>query len=285
MPAPLRLRTAIGPYPHVQALRDGRAASSRVAFDFVEVTPITRAFRRMARSLEFDLCEMAVATLAQAHAYGKPITGLSAVVMRGFHHGALLCRRDSTLDGPRDLAGRRVGVRAWSQTTGVWLRGILQDEYGVDPPSIHWITEEDAHVAEAADPAFVSRAPPGSDLSAMLIAGDIDAGIALRGADPAALRSVIPDAAAAAADWFQRTDIYPVNHALAIRRELLDAHPWLADELMALFVAAKQAAPPPPDVRLPDGDALPYGLSSNSAAIETLTRFAAQQGLVPHAYA
>ena len=137
MPDPLRLRTAIGPYSHVQALRDGSVGSSRVTLDFVEVAPITRAFRRMARDLEFDLCEMAATTLAQAQAYGKPIAGLSAVVMRGFHHGALVCRRDSSLRGPADLVGRRVGVRAWSQTTGVWVRGILQNDYDIDPSTIH----------------------------------------------------------------------------------------------------------------------------------------------------
>ena len=275
MPDPLRLRTAIGPYSHVQALRDGSVGSSRVTLEFVEVAPITRAFRRMARDLEFDLCEMAATTLAQAQAYGKPIAGLSAVVMRGFHHGALMCRRDSPLRGPADLVGRRVGVRAWSQTTGVWVRGILQNDHNIDPSAIDWVTEEDAHVAEFRDPPFVVRA--GGDLVAMLRAGEIDAGVALRGADPTELRTVIPDADAAAAEWFHRTGVYPVNHVVAVRRELLAAHPWLAGELMALFAAAKQAA------RV-DDDALPYGLPANRAAIELLMRFAHQQGLIPRAY-
>jgi 4,5-dihydroxyphthalate decarboxylase len=176
MSTPLRLRTALGPYPHLRELRD----SERVAFDFVEVTPITRAFRRMARSLEFDLCEMAAVTLAQAHAYDKPIAGLSAVVTRGFHHSAMTCLRESDLRGPEDLPGRRVGVRAYSQTTGVWVRGILQSEYGIDPASMTWVTEEDAHVAEYPDPPFVVRAPAGRDLLTMLRAGEIDAVVTLQ---------------------------------------------------------------------------------------------------------
>ncbi len=277
MPTPLRLRTAIGPYPHVRELRD----SERVAFDFVEITPITRAFRRMARDLEFDLCEMAAVTLAQAHAYGKPIAGLSAVVTRGFRHSALICRRDSDLRGPEDLPGKRVGVRAYSQTTGVWVRGILQHNYGIDPASMTWVTEEDAHVAEYHDPPFVVRAPAGRDLFAMLRAGEIDAVVTLQKADPAAMRTVIPDADAAAADWFRRTGIHPVNHVITITREKLAAHAWLADELMRLFAAAKAAVPSPATT----DEALPYGLEANRAAIELLTRFAAEQGLTPRAYA
>ena len=130
----LTLRAAIASYPHAAALKDGRVQSDRVRFDFEEMPQITRAFRRMVRTLDFDLCEIALTTLAQAHAYGKPITGLPIVLMRGFHHGALICRGDSPIGGPADLAGKRIGVRAFSQTTGVWLRGILLSEYGVRSP-------------------------------------------------------------------------------------------------------------------------------------------------------
>jgi len=283
MPAPLRLRAAIAPYPHVRALRDGSVTSPRVSFEFIEVRPITRAFRRMARTLEFDLCEMAVTTLAQAHAYAKPIAGLSAVLMRGFHHGALVCLRDAPLRSPADLVGRRIGVRAWSQTTGVWVRGILRGDYGVDAARITWVTAEDAHVVEFRDPAFVGRAPNAADLATMLRDGSIDAGVALQGLLPGEARTVIPDATSAAAAWFHRTGIYPVNHAICIRRDLLAEHPWLADELMALFAAAKAAALPPPDDLV--GDPFPYGLTANRNAIEMLTRFAAEQGLVPRPYA
>lgn len=277
MTAALKLRTALGPYPHVRELRD----SERVAFDFVEVTPITRAFRRMARDLEFDLCEMAAVTLAQAHAYHKPIAGLSAVVTRGFHHSALICLRQSSLHGPQDLPGKRVGVRAYSQTTGVWVRGILKSDYDIDPASMTWVTEEDAHVAEYRDPPFVVRSPAARDLFAMLRAGEIDAVLTLQKADPGETRTVIPDADAVAADWFRRTGIHPVNHVITVRREKLAEHPWLADELMRLFATAKAAARSPAT----SDEALPYGLEANRTAIELLTRFAAEQGLIPRAYA
>jgi len=180
------------------------------------------------------------------------------------------------LRGPEDLVGKRVGVRAYSQTTGVWVRRILQSDYGIDPASMTWVTEEDAHVAEYRDPPFVVRAPAGRDLFGMLRAGEIDAVVTLQRADPSKVRTVIPDADAVAADWFRRTGVHPVNHVITVRREKLAAHPWLADELMRLFVAAKAAT---------SDQLLPYGLEVNRAAIELLTRSAAEQGLIPRAFA
>jgi 4,5-dihydroxyphthalate decarboxylase len=274
MDAPLVLRTALGGSPLVRALKEGGVASDRVGFDFVDVEPVTRAFRRMVRTLEFDLCEIALTTHAQARAYGKPITALPVVLLSGFHHGALICRRNSPLAGPADLAGKRVGVRAWSQTTGVWVRGILRDEYGVASDTITWVTEEDAHVQEFADPPFVERIAAGLDLRAMLLAGEIDAAVALAGIDPAQVRTVIADADAAAAAWYRKSGAYPVNHVVVVKDALLAAHPWLADELMRLFVASRQQA---------DGT-VEYGIAANRPAIELLMRYAAEQNLIPRAY-
>src|SRR6478752_2533565 len=172
MTIPLRIRAALGKSPVVRALKAGTVPSDRIGFDFVEVDPVTRAFRRMTRAMEFDLCEMALTTHAQARAFGKPITALPVVLLRGLHHGALICRRRAALRGPADLVGRRVGVRAWSQTTGVWVRGVLHDEYGIAPDSMTWVTEEDAHVQEFADPPFVQRIASGQNLGSMLLSGE-----------------------------------------------------------------------------------------------------------------
>ncbi|HEY1932665.1 MAG TPA: ABC transporter substrate-binding protein [Acetobacteraceae bacterium] len=285
---PLTLHSAIASYPHAVALKDGRVHSDRVRLDFEEMPQITRSFRRMVRNFDFDLCEIALTTLAQAHAYGKPITGLPIVLMRGFHHGALICHRDSPIRGPADLVGKRIGVRAFSQTTGVWLRGILLSEYGVDHRSMTWVTAEDAHVLEYADPPNSERIAPSQDLSAMLMAGEIDAGIALTGLDPASVRTVIPDADAAAADWHRRTGAYPVNHVVCIRNEFLAEHDWLAAELMDVFSAAKRAAREPSAERrwapIVGDDVLPYGLSANRRGIDLCVQFAAEQGLIPKAY-
>jgi 4,5-dihydroxyphthalate decarboxylase len=284
MQPPLTLRCALAPYPHVRALLDGRVISERVGFEFESVTPITRAFRRMVRTLDFDLCEIALTTLAQARAFGKPITGLPVVVMRGLHHAALVCPRESALRGPADLIGRSVAVRAYSQTTGVWLRGILHEQYGVDHRRIEWLTEEDAHVREYADPPNVRRIEPGQQLGAMLLSGEAAAGIALAGVDPARMRPVIADPDAASAAWLRAGGAYPDNHVLCVRTALLEAHPWLADELFRLFVAARAAADEPSTeerYRRLIGDPLPYGLAANHAAIALGLRYAAEQGLIP----
>ena len=271
---PLVLRTALGKSPLVRALKDGVLPSDRVGFDFVEVDPVTRAFRRMTRAMEFDLCEIALTTHAQARAFGKPITALPVVLLRGLHHGALICRRDSPLRGPADLIGKRIGVRAWSQTTGVWLRGILHDEYGIVHDAMTWVTEEDAHVQEFTDPPFVQRIAPGQSLPAMLLSGEIDAAVALGGVDQAAVRTVIPDADAVAQAWSRKTGVYPINHVVVVKDALLAAYPWLADELMRLFLASRDLA----------DASVPYGIDANRPAIELLMRYATEQGLIPRPY-
>jgi 4,5-dihydroxyphthalate decarboxylase len=282
------LKAALADYPHVMALKDGSVRSDKVAFEWETVTPITRAFRRMVRTGDFDLCEIALTTLAQAEAYGKELTALPVVVMRGFHHAALVCPIGSSLPGPEYLPGKRIGVRAYSQTTGVWLRGILRDFYGVNHRAITWVTEEDAHVQEYFDPPNVVRIEPGQDLKAMLLAGEIDAGIALAGLDAALVRTVIWHADVASAEWYRRTGAYPVNHVVCIKSALLRQHPWLGEELMRLFTEAKAAAREPSAEAkfrpIVGPDPLPYGLEANRAGIELCLRYAAEQGLVPRAY-
>jgi 4,5-dihydroxyphthalate decarboxylase len=193
---------------------------------------------------------------------------------------------DSPLRKAENLAGKRIGVRAFSQTTGVWLRGILLDTYGVDHRSITWVTEEDAHVQEYQDPANVVRA--GRDLKTMLLSGEIDAGIALAGLDPALVRTVIPNADDAAADWYRRTGAYPVNHVVCVKTALLQEHPFLGAELMRLFIEAKAAArEPSAEARfaaIVGADPLPYGLEANRNGIELCLRYTAEQGLIPHEY-
>jgi 4,5-dihydroxyphthalate decarboxylase len=284
----ITLRSAIANYPHVRAIKDGSVGSPLIRFDFEAVPNITRAFRRMVRTLDFDLCEIALTTLAQAHAFGKPIKALPIVVMRGFHHGALVCPMGSAIRGPEDLRGKRIGVRAWSQTTGIWVRGILLDDYGVDHRDITWVTEEDAHVQEYVDPPNVQRIAAGQDLPAMLLAGEIDAGIGLAGIDPSMVRPVIADPMTAAAAWFARTGAYPINHLLCLKMALVEAHPWLPAELMRLFLAAKAAATEPSAearfAAIVGGDPLPYEIEANRIGTELCLRYATEQGLLPRPY-
>jgi 4,5-dihydroxyphthalate decarboxylase len=270
------LRAALGKSPLVRALKDGRVTSDRVGFNFVEVDPITRAFRRQTRGMEFDLCEIAMTTHAQARDFGKPITALPVVLLHGLHHGALISRRGSSIRGPQDLPGKRIGVRAWSQTTGVWVRGVLRDEYGIAHDSMTWITEEDAHVQEFTDPPFVQRIQPGQSLPAMLLSGELDAAVALAGVDPERTEMVIRNAGLASAAWRQRTGVIPINHVVVVKDALFAEYPWLADELMRLFRASRGQADP---------GAVPFAIEPHRPAIDLLMRYAAEQGLIRRPYA
>ena len=272
------LRAAIGRYPHTSALGDGRVSSDLIALDLDGIAPINWAFAPMVREGRFDVSEIAIATFLQAKAYGKPLVLLPVVLAARFQQSALLCRADSDIGGPGDLAGRRVGVRAYSQTTGVWLRGILADEHGVRPDEVRWITFEDAHVAEVRDPPWAERAPPEKDLLAMLRGGELDAIVIGNDVpDDPTLRTVFPDPDASAEAFWREHGFVPVNHLVTVRSEIAHDGPDLIHELVRLFREAKAAAPPRADGR----DPYPFGRRALQPAIDLALRYTAEQGLLP----
>lgn len=255
----MKLPAAIGDYPHTQALR------ADPALDLQPFPVITRAFAPMVRDQAFALSEIAIATFLQARAHGSSLVLLPVVLSARFQTGAMLRRADAPF-GPEGLRGRRIGVRAYSQTTGMWLRGILEEETGIPPQDIHWTTFEDAHVAAFHDPPWADRAPPGSDMLAMLLDGQLDA--AVFGNDmPAtpALAPVWPDPDAAAASFRQRHGFVPINHMLAIRPDAA-ATPGLAPRLAALV----PPAPHRPNTR-----------AALDPAIALAIRYSTAQGLIP----
>jgi 4,5-dihydroxyphthalate decarboxylase len=273
------LRAAIGEYPHTAPLRSGRIASKMLRLDFADMPVISRAFAPMVRESRFDVCEMAIGTFLQAKAWGKPLVLLPVTLAARFQEAALLCRTESPLVTPADLAGKRVGVRAYSQTTGLWLRGILAEAHGVRPDAVRWITFEDAHVAEYRDPPWAQRAAPGQDMAAMLRSGEIDA--AIFGNElprDAALRPLFTNPAAAGEAFWRACGFVPVNHLVTVGRELASSAPALLAELMRMFAEAKAASP-----KLLSGerDILPMGRRSLQPAIDLALRYAAEQGLLP----
>ncbi|MBV9784414.1 MAG: ABC transporter substrate-binding protein [Acidisphaera sp.] len=270
MPAAVQpLRVALGNAPRARAVKSAAQPPGASPIDFADIVPIHRAFAPMVRELRFDLCELAIATFLQAKAFGKPLVLLPVAVMARFQESALLCRGDdATIAGPADLVGKRVGVRAYSQTTGVWLRGELADEYGVAADSIRWVTFENAHVAEYADPPWAERARPGQDMLAMLREGELDA--AIGGSEPPddpSLRTVFSDPDAAASRFQARHGFMPVNHLLVARQSLVEAEP----ERVAAFCEALVG----------DGDALPSGRAALDPAIGLVSRYCLEQGLLP----
>ena len=194
--AKLALKTAIGRYGHTLPLMDGSVASERFAFDWAEYETIVGVFRTMVRTSAYEVSEMALSTYLCARAHGKPMTAIPVFITRSFNHGDVVYNADSGIGSPRDLAGKRVGVRAYTVTPGVWARGILKHEYGLDLDAVTWVLGSDEHVAEFVEPPNVVSAPAGSDLGDMLLSGELDAAIGVGGLDSARIRPLIPDARA-----------------------------------------------------------------------------------------
>ena len=170
------LKTAIATYPHTKGLKDGTVSVPGVEFEHVEVSPIIGAFRRMCRTLEFDVCEMAITTYLTAKAHDKPFTALPVFVMRQFHHAPIVYNTKSGVKSPKDLEGKKVGVRAYTVTSGVWTRGILATEYGVDLDKIIWVVVDEEHVQEYRKPGNVMERPK-ENLAEMLAKGELAAAI------------------------------------------------------------------------------------------------------------
>ena len=291
----LVMRTAIGNYGHTKGLKDGSIRSEKFEMEHIEVSPVTSIFRRMVRGLEFDVAEMALSTYLCARAHGKAFTGIPIFLTRSFYHGAISYHARSGIKSPADLAGRRVGVRGYTVTPGVWTRGILQTAYGLDLSSVTWVLSGDEHVAEyVAPPNVVSS--PNSDLSAMLLSGEIDAAIGASANGSPDIRPLFPDAAEADAQWFARSGVYPISHMLVAKNDQLDNNPWLAGELFSLFQTAKEpylkflhsgASLSPADeallamTKIVGDDPIPYGLESARKTLETFIHFNVDQGVIP----
>jgi 4,5-dihydroxyphthalate decarboxylase len=272
------LNAAFDDYPHTLPLKRGEVESSRIAFTFSDIKPANRFFKPMVRELKFDVSEMAIATFVQAKAYGKPLVLIPATVMGRFQHGAILCNAARPL-APTELAGKRVGVRAYSQTTAVWVRGILENDYGVDLGKVRWVTFEDGHVAEYREPAGVERASGDKNLLKMLRDGELDA--AIYGADlpkDPALTSLIPDPDNAARTWYARHKVVPINHMVVVTEKLARSDPQGVAEIYRLLRRAKAAAglPKPGEI-----DFLPFGLNACRGALQTIINYALQQRLIP----
>src|ERR671922_1788577 len=234
------LKTAIATYPHTKGLKDGTVTAPGIQFQHIEVSPIVAAFRRMCRRLEFDVAEMAITTYLTAKAYNKPFTALPVFVVRQFHHAPIVYNVKSGVTSPKDLEGKKVGVRAYTVTTGVWARGILATEYGVDLSKVTWVLNDQEHVEEYHKeyPANVVY-QAGANLAQMIANGELAAAIGVGRVDSPDVKPLIPNAREAEAAWYQKTGIYPINHTVVVKDSLLQADPTLAPRLFNAFKEAK----------------------------------------------
>ncbi|KSV78247.1 4,5-dihydroxyphthalate decarboxylase [Sinorhizobium sp. GL2] len=310
------LKVALRTYPYTEALKSGAVTVPGATLDFIEVKPHIAAFRAMVRDLAFDICELAPTTYIIARAYGVPIIALPIFFVRRFHHGGLVTRPEAGIETPRDLEGKRFGVRAYSVTTGVWKRGLLQNEYGVDIDKVTWFVDDEEHVEALRLPSNVKHVAADSSLVAMMAAGELDAactgdaGIGRAGkpgegwndagtALPENLRELFANANALDRQVYAKDGVYPIHGCLAIKEEILRDRPDLAKAIYDAFVGAKapylealragtatgkQAEKDRKLMDIVGDDPIPYGLEANRASIEALIRYGHQQGLIPRAY-
>jgi 4,5-dihydroxyphthalate decarboxylase len=292
-----RLRIVTRTQGNNKALKDGTAKPRTCEFEFVEVDPLIDAFRRMVRGLEFDVSEMAMTTYITARAHGKRLMGLPIFLVRAFHHGAIVYNTRSGIRTPKDLEGRKVGVnRGYTVTTGVWARGILQHQYGVDLDKITWVLSGDEHVAEYRPPSNVIPIEKGKKMADLVASGELPAAIGLEIESPD-VKPLIPNAAEAGIDVLRTRGHYPINHLIVVKEELLDAHGDLAPDIFNAFAEAKRdyirrlqsdqiQNPTRVDemhrqvMEITGRDPLPYGIAPNRQALEDIIQYAMEQKII-----
>ncbi|MFM9970925.1 MAG: ABC transporter substrate-binding protein [Burkholderiales bacterium] len=282
MSGKLTVKAMMGDYPNTLDLKSGKLESSLLDLDFGGIHRPLLAFKRVVNG-EFDIAELAVTTFLQAKAVGKPLVLIPAVMFGGkSQHAAIVYNAKRGHLTPRDIVGRRVGVRSSSQTTVMWVRGILQNDYGVDIDNVQWVTFEDGHVAQYKDPPNAVRAPLDKKLFDMLIDGEIDAAV-LPPADlkDPRLRPLISDAEAAAIAWTEQKRFFPINHMLTVSESFSASNPAAVREMFRLVAESRKAAPGPNAAGL---DPYPLGVEACRKALETAVVYAAQQKLIPRRF-
>jgi 4,5-dihydroxyphthalate decarboxylase len=272
------LRTVLANSPLSAPLKRGELTGGRVRLDFVEVAPVHKAFAPMVRQQAYDLCELAVVTALQAVAHDRPVVLLPAVVASRFQRGCLIASRARGPLAPRQLAGKRIGVRSFTQTTGMWVRAHLAADYGLATERMHWLTRDSAHVEQYADPGFVEHLPGDKSLPDMLRDGDIDAAILgndLPQGDE--FFPVIADAATRDMAWWQRHRFMPINHMLVASREACRRDPEAVREAYRLLLQADRLIPAMADAPRPTL----FGFDSLRIPIGVVIDACVAQGLLP----
>jgi 4,5-dihydroxyphthalate decarboxylase len=265
----MRLRTLLGDHPGTAALKNGSIKSDLVEFDFVEYSPTNKGFKPMVRDGAFDVSEMAVVTYLMAKSFGKPMVLLPDVVVWRFQHAYALYNAKQGMLKPADLNGKRVGIRSFTTTTGVWVRGMLSNDYGVDLDSIDWVTFEDAHVAEFRD--TTRRAPAGKQIIQMLIDGELDAVLGEKSDHPD-MKQFFTERSQEELSWFAKYGVAPINHMVVVTQELSDNHPDVVREVHRLLWQAAEAT---------------FRLKPDFVrrSLKMIIDYTAQQGLIPRNFA
>ena len=268
---------------------------------------------RQLRSAEFDIAQMSVTALLMLAERGdSPWVALPVFPFRSFHHSRFQVREDANIQEPKDLHGKNIGVSEYMMTAAVWSRGVLKDEFGVEAEKITWYQERLESIGkefgyQAPAGVIIHQIPQEKTIRSMLAAGELDgsaiavAGTTLldrTGVSVSALpkmRPLFPDPVAESARYFQKTGISPINHCVAVRKSVLERHPWVALNLYHAFLAAKDQLIAPARELVESyfqfgylplegrqslaADPFPYGIKANRKALETMARYSYEQNL------
>lgn len=273
-----------------------------IDLEFLAHDNILVAARQMVRELKYDICEMPFTTYICARDNGKKFTALPTFITRNFHHGAIHYDTNSGVKSPKDFEGRTVGVvRGYTVTTGVWARTVLSLDHGVDLTKIHWVCTDDEHVAEFKLPPFADYKYKGRDMGELFAEGIIVGAVGTLPKPVPNVEPLIPNAVEAGFESYRRTGVYPVNHAIVVRDELLEKYPTLAVDLFNAIAESKKSylgnldrtaaslsAEDALTVQLEngvDGDPFPYGVEPNRKGLEALTQSAFDQLITTRKYA
>jgi 4,5-dihydroxyphthalate decarboxylase len=237
------ISAVLGNYPHTKALKDGTVSDPAVTFAFTEIEPIHKAFTPMVRQQPYDLSELAVVTFLQAAGFNKPLILLPAVVASRLQRGCIIYYKPNGVVTPEDLRTTRIGVRAYTQTTGMWVRAALAEDYGLPIERMTWVTQDPAHVAEYEDPPIVVHVPKDKSLLDMLKSGEISACILGNDLpDDPEYAPVITDHRRVDAAWKDTHGFFPTNHVVVVKRSFAEDHPEAVRAAYRLLVESDAVA-------------------------------------------
>lgn len=300
----LRLTFACGPYDRTQALRDGTLQPEGIDLVYLPLQP-AEIFWRMLQYREFDVSEMSLSNYTTLVSQGDaPFVAIPVFPSRVFRHGYFFINTEKGISGPGDLKGKRGGVPEFSMTAAVYMRGLLEHEYGVKPGDVEWVQGRADRLGHKLPAGIrLTQAPPGSELGDLLERGEIDFlmtannPLSFRRGSPK-VRRLFPDYAAAEKDYFRRTRIYPIMHTVVIRRDIYERDPWVALALYKALCAAKdrcydllaEAGSPKvssawlqplleEEQAIIGPDWYPYGIAQNRPSIEALLQYTHEHGL------
>ena len=273
----LTLKTNLADYPQTLAMKDGRVTSDIVTLDFCGPEQAHNGFKAMIRENKFDCGELAILTYLQARAYGKPYIALPAPISGRFQHHCAGFNKELFDLKPKDIEGKRVGVRTYAQTTGLWIRGVLQDEYGVDLNKVTWCTVGEGHLAEFTDPPNCERLPKGSDIGQMMLDGELVA--TLQGNDlpkDPRVQYLVPEPFKAAKATFARTGVVPINHLFVVHQDISKNRPDVVAEIFRMIKESRELT----EGGVPDPFP-PLGLEANRAGYQLAIDWAFDQKFIP----